>query len=148
MHVIESWLMLYRNAKKNDVNHGKWIGVGGKVEENETIDACMKREIKEETGLTANSLQHRGILYFTYDTKEEEKIYVYSCNDFSGELMDCDEGKLAFIAKDQILNLSLWEGDRIFLKKMLNNEKDEFIYRLRYDRNDNLIEVEDLEELG
>ena len=44
-------LLLYRNKKENDPNEGKWIGVGGKIEEGETPDECVLREVMEETGL-------------------------------------------------------------------------------------------------
>ena len=43
----DSYLLLFRNKKKNDINEGKWIGVGGRREENETIDECALRETKE-----------------------------------------------------------------------------------------------------
>ena len=46
------YLMLYRNKKENDLNEGKWIGVGGKFEPGETAEQCLVREVREETGLT------------------------------------------------------------------------------------------------
>ena len=45
-------LMIHRIKKKNDVNHDKWIGIGGKFEGEESPDECLLREAKEETGLT------------------------------------------------------------------------------------------------
>lgn len=140
------WLMLYRNQKENDINEGKWIGVGGKVEPNETVEEGMKREILEETGFTANSLFFHGILYFIYEKKEADKIYVYSCHDFSGNMHPCNEGQLEWIDEDQILNLELWNGDRCFLEKMLNDPQAKFCITLHYDEFGNLIEVKELEE--
>ena len=46
----DEYLMLHRTKKKNDENHDKWIGVGGKFEANESPEDCMRREIFEETG--------------------------------------------------------------------------------------------------
>ncbi len=46
------YLMLHRTKKVGDENHDKWIGVGGKFENAESPEDCMKREILEETGLT------------------------------------------------------------------------------------------------
>ena len=46
-----AYLMLHRVKKKNDVNHDKWVGVGGKFEPGEDAPACALREVREETGL-------------------------------------------------------------------------------------------------
>ena len=42
------WLMLHRVTKKNDMNHDKWIGVGGKFERFESPEDCLLREVREE----------------------------------------------------------------------------------------------------
>ena len=139
------WLFLLRNKKAHDVNHNKYIGVGGKREANETIRACIKREIKEETGYHANELKYHGILYFHYEKEESEKIWVYTCNEFTGEEIDCDEGSLVWVPEEDILNLDLWEGDRIFLEKLLNHNEELFCYAFHYDQNGNLIKAEEKE---
>ena len=45
------YLMLHRVKKKNDVNQDKWIGIGGKFEQDESPYECVVREMKEETGM-------------------------------------------------------------------------------------------------
>ncbi len=139
------WLMLLRNIKKDDVNAGKWIGVGGKTEPGETARMCMIREIKEETGLAAEDPEYRGILHFHYDDKEEEMIHIYTVEKFSGELTDCNEGTLAWIDEDKILDLPLWEGDRLFLKKLITQQKNIFCLDLYYDGAGNLLEAKEKE---
>ena len=47
------YLMLHRTMKENDLNHDKWIGIGGKFEDKESPEECVIRETMEETGLTA-----------------------------------------------------------------------------------------------
>lgn len=135
------WLMLYRNKKKNDVNQGKWIGVGGKVEAGETVRECMIREIKEETGFVANILNYAGIVYFKYADHEMEKIWVYTCRDFCGNPVECNEGQLKWIDENEILSLNLWEGDKIFLKYMLSSTHKIFCLELHYDSLNRLIDV-------
>ncbi|MBR3202950.1 MAG: 8-oxo-dGTP diphosphatase [Solobacterium sp.] len=135
------WLMLYRNRKANDVNHGKWIGVGGKVEGNETFEACARREVLEETGLITDQLTLCGMVDFLYDTQEPEQIAIYTCEAFHGTLRECDEGTLAWIDEDKILDLPLWEGDRIFLKQMLENDPNPFCIKLIYDDQGNLLQA-------
>ena len=138
LHRGDKYLLLYRNKKNNDINEGKWIGIGGHIEPNETKELALKREVEEETGLLINSFKYRGDLIFINDDYEEI-MYLYTSDDFSGELIECDEGELHWIEKDKILELNLWEGDRTFLPKLLNT--DEFIkMTLRYSK-DQLIEV-------
>lgn len=136
-----SYLMLLRNAKQNDVNSGKWIGVGGKFEPNETPRQCMVREIREETGivLQQEAVLFRGIVYFHYAHEEDEKIWIYSAYCNNDHFDPCDEGELHWIKKEEILNLSLWQGDRIFLDKLLKDDETPFCLDLFYDDEGNLI---------
>ena len=54
----DCYLMMHRVSKKNDINAGKWIGVGGHFEDNESPEDCLLREVKEETGLTVKNLRY------------------------------------------------------------------------------------------
>ena len=110
----ESYLMLHRVKKEQDVNEGKWIGIGGKFEYGESPEECMIREAKEETGLAVTSMKFRGILTFICDKQDPEYICLYTIDGFSGQLKECDEGELLWVPKDEIFGLNLWEGDRIF----------------------------------
>ncbi|MDM5358598.1 8-oxo-dGTP diphosphatase [Peribacillus sp. B2I2] len=82
-------LMLFR--KKNPNRH-KWNGVGGKLEQGETIDESMEREILEETGLKVKGLAFRGIVTWN----QTGGMYVYRAEDAGGVLDACDEGELAW----------------------------------------------------
>ena len=120
----DKYLMLLRNKKEHDVNEGKWIGVGGKCEKGESPEECVIRETFEETGIKLESLKMRGVLTFSSEGWEDEYIFVFTSDKFSGSITDCNEGELRWIDKDKIMDLNLWDGDRIFLKIML--ESDEF----------------------
>ena len=60
-----AYLMLHRVKKKNDVNHDKWVGVGGKFEPGEDALACALREVREETGLCADPARARLVMQVT-----------------------------------------------------------------------------------
>lgn len=128
------YLMLLRNKKEKDFNKGKWIGVGGKFEKGESPEECLLREVKEETGYTLTSYKLRGIIEFISDQWEDEMMYLYTADAFEGELIDCNEGDLKWIDKSEILNLNLWEGDKLFLK-LLCEDAPEFRMRLVYEGN-------------
>ncbi len=109
------YLMLHRVKKKQDINAGKWIGVGGKIEPGETPLQCITREVYEETGLTLQAPEYRGIVHFSSDGFEET-THLFTCKKFTGELRECDEGDLKWVKISEIENLPIWEGDRVFLR--------------------------------
>lgn len=128
----ESYLMLHRVKKEQDVNEGKWIGIGGKFEYGESPEECMIREAKEETGLAVTSMKFRGILTFICDKQDPEYICLYTIDCFSGQLKECDEGELLWVPKDEIFGLNLWEGDRIFFD-LLQKDVPFFSLKLCYE---------------
>ncbi len=130
-----SVLMLHRNRKKNDVNRDKWIGVGGHFEERESPEDCLLREVREETGLTLTSYHFRGIVTFISGDMTEY-MALYTADRYEGEMISCTEGDLEWVEKEKISDLPLWEGDRIFLKLLFENdiENDKFFsLKLTYD---------------
>lgn len=136
----ESYLMLHRVKKKNDINKGKWIGVGGHFEYGESPDECLLREVFEETGFKLISYRPRGIITFVYDEDTVEYMHLYTADSYEGDMVECNEGDLKWIPKKDLYNLELWDGDKIFLR--LLDEKDEFFsLKLIYDKDDNLIEA-------
>ena len=127
----DEYLMLHRTKKKNDENHDKWIGVGGKFEANESPEDCMRREIFEETGLTVTSYRYRGIVTFVSDIYETEYMHLFTVSDWTGEARECDEGELAWIKKQKLFDLTMWQGDRIFLR-LLQEDAPFFSLKLTY----------------
>ncbi len=127
----DRYLMLHRVKRKNDVNEGKWIGIGGGFLEGESPEDCVRREAKEETGLTLGSLRLRSVVTFVLEGAETEHMFLFQCDDFSGELTDCDEGELAWIPRGDLYGMELWEGDRIFLKR-IEGELPFFTLKLVY----------------
>ena len=112
------YLLLHRVKKENDLNRDKWIGIGGKFEENESPEDCLLREVREETGLRLKSWRYCGIVTFVSDLWEGEYMHLFHAEDFEGELRDCDEGTLEWVSKEFFAGLPQWEGDKIFLRLM------------------------------
>ncbi len=141
------YLMLHRTKKPNDLNEGKWIGVGGKFEEGETAEQCLIREVFEETGLTLTKFHLHGIVQFISDIWENEDMYLYTATEYTGTLRDdCEEGKLAWVPADRVLSLPTWEGDRYFLEPLLAGRED--INMLVQYEGDRLVRCEETKKGG
>lgn len=133
-------LMLHRIKKENDVHEGKWNGLGGKFERSETPEECVIREIKEESGLTIVDPKLKGFITFPlFDGVYDWYVFIFVAENFSGELIDSDEGNLAWIPNEKLTELNLWDGDQIFMEWLAENKffSAKFFYEhkrlVRYD---------------
>ena len=131
------YLMLHRTSKKKDGNKDKWIGVGGHFEKGESPEDCLLREVKEETGLELTSYQFRGIVTFRSDEWPDEYMCLYTADRYTGNIGNCDEGELVWVEKEKIMDLNIWEGDKIFLKLLMENQPF-FSLKLEY-KGDKLV---------
>lgn len=137
----DQYLMMHRTKKIDDINSGKWLGVGGHFEGDETPEQCVRREILEETGLIAKKLTFCGEVFFDSDTYPPETMYLFVCDDFSGELVDnCNEGQLKWVDKNLLSSLPMWEGDKVFLDLIFQG-KIGFCLHLKY-KGDRLVGYE------
>ena len=131
-------LLIHRVKKKNDMNHDKWIGIGGKFEFGESPEECMLREFREETGLTLTSWRYRGIVTFVMGDVCEY-MHLFSADGYTGELTSCDEGTLEWVEEEKVPALPTWEGDRVFLQ-LLRERESFFSLKLVYE-NEHLVRV-------
>ncbi|MGX7086546.1 NUDIX hydrolase [Gemelliphila palaticanis] len=142
----DSFLMLKRNKKENDVHQNFIISVGGKIEEGETPEECIIREVKEETDLDITNPQLRGIITFPdFEENTNWYTYVFTCENFSGTITnDCSEGDLMWIKKQDILDkkINTWEGDFVFLEWIIKNKpffSAKFVYENKNLKDYNVI---------
>ncbi len=116
------YLMLHRTKKEQDQSHDKWLGIGGKFEQGESPEECILREVKEETGLTLTSFVLRGIMTFLGQGLEDEYMFIYTADSFTGTLTECSEGELEWVDKRKVLELNIWEGDVYFLERLIGGD--------------------------
>ena len=133
------YLMLHRIKKKNDLNHDKWIGIGGKFEDKESPEDCVLREVGEETGLTLTRLEYRGLVTFVSNEYDTEYMHLFWADGFTGTLRECDEGVLEWVPKEKLREIPHWEGDEIFLE-LLDRRVPFFSLKLCY-QGDTLVEA-------
>ena len=142
----DSYLMLHRVSKDNDINKDKWVGIGGHFEEGESPQECLLRETMEETGLRLTSYRFRGLITFVSDEWGTEYMCLFTADEFEGSVLDadgnmreCDEGTLCWVPKDEVYSLNIWEGDKVFFR-LLEERQDFFTLKLRYE-GDKLVEA-------
>ncbi|MBR0055902.1 MAG: 8-oxo-dGTP diphosphatase [Kiritimatiellae bacterium] len=131
-----SVLMVHRTFKETDENLGKWNGVGGKVERGESVTDCMRREIREETGLDALSMRLRGtIVWNDFGPRREDWLgFVFVVDSFSGSPFPAsDEGPLSWVPVGDIPSLPMWKGDALFLPMVFDDDPRPFHGVMRYD---------------
>lgn len=122
-------LMIHRNRRKDDQHLGKYNGLGGKMESNEDVPTCMRREIREEAGIECTSMHLRGTLSWPGFGKQGEDWlgFVFLIDRFEGEPKTANpEGELEWVARDRLLELPLWEGDRHFLPLVFDDDPRSF----------------------
>ena len=111
-------LLIHRNARPDDQHLGKYNGLGGKMEPDEDVVACMRREIREEAGIECTGLRLRGTISWPgFGKRGEDWLgFVFLIDRYEGEpLGENPEGTLEWVAIERILELPLWDGDRHFL---------------------------------
>jgi 8-oxo-dGTP diphosphatase len=107
-------LMIHRVKRAEDIHVGKWNGLGGKLEPGESPEECVIREVQEESGLAIRAPRLRGLLTFAGFKGDDWYVFVYTAEEFSGELAENEEGFLEWIPDAQLESLPLWPSDHIF----------------------------------
>lgn len=125
------YLMLHRVKKREDENAGKWIGVGGHVEQDESPEECISREVREETGMALTRFRLRGVITFILPDWGNELTFLYTGEAEGVAAAECPEGVLRWVPFEEIPKLPLWEGDRVFLP-LLRSRTDCFALKLIY----------------
>jgi len=123
-------LLVHRIARGSaDPHFGKYNGLGGKVEANEDVAACMKREIREEAGIECDELQLAGTISWPGFGKNGEDWFgfLFRINRWSGTpYVINDEGPLVWVDLEKVPTLPLWLGDHYFLPLIFNTSSPPF----------------------
>ena len=117
--------------RKSVHGFGCWCSPGGHLEFGETTEQAAIREVKEETGLTLDAYRLRGVVTFDSDAWPTEYMFLYTADEFHGTMSECNEGTLEWVPKEEVYNLPIWEGDKIFFR-LLEERESFFSLKLSY----------------
>ncbi|WKZ26163.1 MAG: 8-oxo-dGTP diphosphatase [Candidatus Paceibacterota bacterium] len=102
--------------KKRGFGAGRWNGFGGKVEDGESIEESVKRELLEEVGIEPLKIEEVGELFFEFkNTGEKSKVSVFKVFEFSGEERETEEMKPKWFFLDEIPFRQMWPDDVYWL---------------------------------
>ncbi len=107
--------MIHRVKRANDIHAGKWNGLGGKLEQGESPEECVIREVREESGLELDHPRLHGMVMFPGFKGNDWYVFVYTAESFNGDLKENEEGFLQWIPDAKLEALELWPSDHIFL---------------------------------
>ena len=133
-------LFLLRNKKNpdEDINADFYIGLGGKLEEDESVFECVVREVQEEAGVKLLDPNLRGVLTFPVvedvaaGSAENWVVFLFEAYKWEGTFIESSEGELIWIDEEKLEPLNLLEGDVKMLDMMINTN-DLFSLDLYYE---------------
>jgi 8-oxo-dGTP diphosphatase len=117
-------LLVHRNKRPDDLHYGKYNGLGGKLDRDESVTDCMKREILEESGLHVEAMILRGMINWPGFGKNEEDWFgfIFRIDRWSGTPHAGNhEGTLEWVDRERLLDLPMWESDKHFLPMVFDD---------------------------
>ncbi|HEY0601423.1 MAG TPA: 8-oxo-dGTP diphosphatase [Herpetosiphonaceae bacterium] len=117
-------LLVHRNKRPDDLHYGKYNGLGGKLDRDESVTDCMKREILEESGLHVEAMTLRGMINWPGFGKNEEDWFgfIFRIDRWSGTPHEGNhEGTLEWVDRERLLDLPMWESDKHFLPMVFDD---------------------------
>lgn len=124
---------------------GFLVAPGGKREEGEGMLECIKREIFEETGLIINNPELKVVTTEIGPENYNWILFIYVSREFTGEVIESDEGKLTWIDIKSLMNERLSKIDKEILPYLFSDKN--YLMHLKYDEDKNCT-IESVEELN
>jgi 8-oxo-dGTP diphosphatase len=122
-------LLVHRTKRPGDAHLGKYNGLGGKVEVDEDVVECLKREIREEAGIECEAVRLRGTVSWPgFGTHGEDWFgFIFVIDRFTGEpVAENTDGPLEWVEIERVETLPMWEGDRYFLSLVFGPDSRQF----------------------
>ncbi len=128
--------------KKRGFGEGRWNGFGGKLQEGETVEEATRRELQEESGLIAKTLEKIGQLDFEFHDNRGHilEVHMYKSDDFEGEMIESDEMLPQWFNEAEIPLNKMWPDDTHWFPLFLAGKK--FTGYFLFGENDCILDME------
>jgi 8-oxo-dGTP diphosphatase len=98
----------------------KWEFPGGKIEKDETAEACLIREILEELHINIKITRQLNSNTHQYSETKIIKLIPFICELVSGDIKLTEHANFLWLSKNELVNLDWAEADVPILNKYLN----------------------------
>ncbi len=111
--------------KKRGFGEGRWNGVGGKVEKNETVKQGAERETREEIKVTPKKLKRIALLEFNFVHNPEwnQMVTVYFSEEWDGTPEETEEMKPAWFSVEDVPFDQMWPDDIFWVPEVIKDKK-------------------------
>ncbi len=89
----------------------KWEFPGGKVEDDESLESCLKREIREELGIEIDLLQQLPTFKHTYSKNFSIELFPFRCNLLTQEIHLAEHKQIKWLSLEELKDLDWAEAD-------------------------------------
>lgn len=127
--------------KKRGFGEGRWNGVGGKLDNGESVEEALIRESQEEIGVTPTRYKKIAQIVFHEQHEGDLKtmlVHVFTSTSWQGEPVETEEMAPKWFKISEIPYEDMWADDPYWLPDVLNGKQLSCEFHL--DENDKVNE--------
>jgi len=113
--------------KKSGFGAGRWVGLGGHIEDGEKPVEAAVREVAEESGLviSPDSLSHMASLEFVFPARPswDQTAEVFVTTEYAGQPVESTEVIPRWFSVDMLPFDGMWDDARYWLPVVLDGER-------------------------